>query len=150
MKFTLPLFLAGLLLAACQSTSNNPTGPSLPGIPATAGPVTAYPDVELFGENPLAAFQRTGNQPLPVAIYPVNTPVQINARSGAFYQVTMPDGRNGWLAARGVSGVYQNVPDWNAGTEPAPQEPATRDPGLNNIPPAPRTDPETLDLDRIP
>ena len=149
MKSTLPLFLAGLLLASCQSTNNDPTGPSLPGIPSTAGPVTAYPDVELFGENPLAAFQRTGNQPLPVGIYAVNTPVRINARSGAFYQVTMPDGREGWLAARSVSGVYQDVPDWNAGTANTPQEPVARDPGLN-IPPAPRADPETLDLDRIP
>ena len=149
MKPPLPLFLAGLLITSCQSTDNRPIGPSLPGIPATAGPVTAYPDVELFGENPLTAFQRTGNQPLPVAIYPVNSPVRVNARSGAFYQVTMPDGRSGWMAARSVSGVYQTIPDWNAGIGTTPQPPIVRDPGTN-IPPPPDANPETIDLDRIP
>jgi hypothetical protein len=149
MKPTLPLLLAGWLFTSCQSTDNNPTGPSLPGIPTTVGPVTAYPDVELFGENPLTAFQRTGNQPLPVGIYPVNTPVRIISRSGAFYQVTMPDGRNGWVAARSVSGVYQNVPDWNAGPGATPEQPVVRDPAMN-VPPAPGTAPETIDLDRIP
>ena len=143
------LVLAGLLFTSCQST-NKPTGPSLPGVPTTAGPVTAYPDVELFGENPLSSFQRTGNQPLPVAIYPVNSPVRIHARSGAFYQVTMPDGRTGWLTARSVSGVYENVPDWSAGpTTPTPLPPTERDPGLP-VPPAPTPGPETIDLDRLP
>lgn len=149
MKLHIPLVLAGLLCASCQSTNKEPTGPSLPGVPTAVGPVTAYPDVELFGENPLTAFQRTGNQPLPVGIYPVNTPVRILSRSGAFYQVSMPDGRGGWLAARSVSGVYQDVPDWTAAptnTLPAPVE---RQPGLT-LPPASGITPETIDLDRIP
>lgn len=149
MKSPLSILLLAAALAACQSTPTKPTGPSLPGIATTAGPVTAYPDVELFGENPLTAFQRTGNQPLPVGIYSVNTPVRVNARSGAFYQVTMPDGRTGWMAARSISGVYQVVPDWNAGTAAPTGLPEPREPGLI-VPPAPGNDPEPLDLDRIP
>jgi hypothetical protein len=140
-----PILLAGALaLAACQSTPP-PRPLSLPRS-VTGGPFTAFPDVELFGENPLQAFQRSGAQPLPLASLPEGTSLRILAQSGAFYQVATPSNQVGWVAARSVAGASGQVPEFSAtqtGPTPVPGS-ADSTPGM------PVNEPDTIDLDRMP
>ena len=133
-----------LVLVSCDSTPEraNPYPPAI----VQRGPVTAYPDVEVFGENPLSAFQRTGSQPLPIANLPVGTPVQVLSRSGAFYQVALPDARTGWVAARGIAGVTAPVPDF--GGLPAAAPTTGADP--SGLPTGATSPADTIDLDRMP
>lgn len=133
-----------LVMVSCDSTPARPNPYSTTMV--QRGPVTAYPDVEVFGENPLSAFQRTGSQPMPIANLPVGTALQVIAKSGAFYQVTLPDARTGWVAARSISGVTAPVPDFS---ESAPVTPGTGAGDPHGLPGG-NTQPDTIDLDRMP
>ena len=123
-------------LCSCDSTEEwgGPRGTSFyGGDTSRSGPG----QVEVYSENPVLAFQRTGQQPAPVAVLPADTPLTVRMRSGSFCEVSWSGG-SGWVAADKLVGV----PD------PAPlsegETPATGGPGG-----AP-TKEDKIDLDRMP
>ena len=148
------LAIFALALAACQSTEDPQPRPR-PLAPVQSGPLTAYADVGLYGENPLQAFQRTGNQPLPLSTLPLGTPLRILSQSGSFYEVSTPDMQTGWVPARSVTGVTSYVPEWTQSTETVgspnvgiPTPSVNPQNGIPNMPSG--TEPDTIDLDKMP
>lgn len=137
-----------LLLAACQSPP--PARPQATSLAQPSGPITIFPDVEMFGENPLLTFQRTGSQPVPITTLPAGTPLQILGQSGAFYHVATPSNLTGWIAARSISGATGGAPDWSNGTPTTePQAPTTPlAPGIA-APVNPAGEHDNIDLDRL-
>lgn len=117
------------------------------------GPVAAYADVEVFGEHPLTAFQRTGQPPLPITTFTAGTPLNLTARSGAFYQMILPDGAVTWIAARDVAGNVPRLPEVVPGSRP---QPPTGNPGGTGYPPTNNNSgfpagpgQDVIDLDRL-
>ncbi len=142
-------FAAVLALAIASCVGTRPAAEQGgPTMFRPTGPVTAISDAEVFGQHPLAAFQRTGNPPLPITSLPANTPLALTGRSGAFYRMQLRDGSVGWIATRDVTGPVPRLPEVAPGAQPAPapppghgQQPSSADPNAGGG--------DFIDLDRL-
>lgn len=147
-----PVVAVFVAVLACAFVSCVGTRPSPeqggPTMFQPRGPVTAIADAEVFGQHPLAAFQRTGNPPLPITSLPANIPLELTGRSGAFYRMQLRDGSVAWIATRDVTGPVPRIPEVAPGAQPASalspehgQQPSPADPGAGGG--------DFIDLDRL-
>lgn len=140
------LIVALGLLVGCQGVDGPPGGDyGARGGWSDPGPRTAFPDVEVYSEDPVLAFQRTGKTPPPVAILTVGTPVQPQGSSGPFTLIRW-GGRQGWVRTTSLAGLTGYVgPD-----TPDPLVEPDRPTGMPGGPDLPTDRHDVIDLDRLP
>jgi hypothetical protein len=128
---------AAAALCACQP-SEDWRGPRGTAYAGEDSPRSGPGQVEVYAEHPVLAFQRTGQQPVPVAVLPADTPLVVKARSGSFCEVGW-NGGSGWVAAEKLVGLPDPAP-LSEGESPATGGPSGGAPGRE----------DKIDLDRMP
>jgi len=117
------------------------------------GPRTAVPNVEVYTEDPVLAFQRTGEQPAPYATLPLGVEVAIRRRSGSFSEIDLAGGKTGWVRTSSLTGPVSPPPVQGSGNFGTPVPPTVTHPGGTGgviIPPPDTQNEDIIDLDRLP